>query len=82
MKYELSPFLVSVVDTKAMQMAQMYWWHQVPHFLTKYQVYHNFLVLSKKRTLSDSSSGFILLQMPEGTFLTIGKGCYKQIMCG
>ena len=68
-KYELSPFLVSVVDTKVMQVAQLCQGHQVPHFLTKSHAYHDSLVLSQKRTLSDSSSGFILLKMPEETFL-------------
>ena len=69
MKYELSPFLVSVVDTKAIQVAQLSWGHQVPQLLTKCQAYHDFLVLSGKKTLSDSNSGFILSQTPEGTFL-------------
>ena len=68
MTYELRPFLVSVVDARAMQVAQLCQGHQVPHFLTKYQAYHDFLVLSKKSTLSDLNSGFILSQMPEGFF--------------
>ena len=61
MKYELSPFLVSVVGTKAMQLLTCAG-GSVPHF------YHDFLVLSEERTLSDLSSGFILFQMPEEAF--------------
>ena len=43
--------------------------HQVPHSLIKCQAYHVSLVQSKKKTLSDLNSGFILSQMPEETFL-------------
>ena len=35
MKYELSPFLVSVVGTKIMQAAQLCWGHQVPQSLAR-----------------------------------------------
>ena len=37
-------------------------------YLTKYLASHDFLVLGKKRTLSDLSSDFILYQMLEETF--------------
>ena len=51
MGYELSPSPVSVVDTKAMQVAQLCWGHQLPLFLTKYEAYHDFLTLNVTRML-------------------------------
>ena len=40
-----------ISSTKIMQVAQLCKGHQVPHFLTKQQAYHNFLALNARRTL-------------------------------
>ena len=70
-----------IVDTKAMQVAQLCsQGHQGPHFLTDYQAYHDFLFLSKKKTLSAVASFYFRCQ--KKLYQTGGKGCYKQIMCG
>ena len=39
-------------------------------FLTKYPVYHVFLVQNKRKTLLGLSSGFMLSQMPERTLMS------------
>ena len=64
--------LVFIVDTIAMQVAQLYWGHQVPSFWTKCQIYHIFLAWRENRTLSGLNSGYMLSLMPGKTLMISG----------